>query len=1730
MTAVLLAVSLMAGRGPTTLYFSAGGGCLWQHVTAHGQMLGAVPDTAIEPVAGCYGMGRLRDGSIWIATEHHFWTLSADLKTHRGGTVTVEQIAGASGRHLYRIRRGHKLPLKPPHLEHATILEEIDPTHWTITRTWTLPGQYRSYGRGHLAVNLAESVAYYATEHASGTIHRHDLQADQALPDLVERSVGSSGIIVQPDGSIVVGYTDRVQRFAVDGTHLTTYAVGALPGQGLIAHGSDASRFWVMGFADGGDHYATMFEFEQVSGTLYHEWPLPKNGVRWDAPFVDPPSGAPFDLVATSGVNDFIATFLADGTLVAEKEYPNDATHPDVAVSVADDRIYANIMDAGNNFTVRVYDLNLTFVTDIIIDSGTPDNWSSSGWVGGVYVPQAGVVWASKESEVGGPTPPPIDRAAILEFTPAGAFSRYVASNLHADTGGTFESTSPRGFCAIGSILYYLATGFRPGAPSSSDLDGIYRHDLDTDTPLSALVIARSHGDATKGAFRSIRRNAAGTEILVGFDGPTSAVRRYDATTGALILEQPIASNNVSGVTYDTDPAFVWTGSEYDSILRRLQTSDLSEVSQFTSTGDTANIGTALASPSGVTMACPDPCADAGIGDPYFALLPEGTATYFYDRAFALIAQFGSPSGTVVGVAMAPTDDGVWIAYDDSTSGGSFLFKVDPADAAQLRGPISVMAEDGATPVRIAELGGRRALFVLSCDRLLTVDRGTHELIEICLPVDPGLDDDGIPLAPEGDALVATRYSLVINPLDAQLVDGGENLLYIDGGVAKLWNLENEALVKTIGTVGGIWPTVLTDNTFLVFTGTFRGHGDVLRYSRTGTLLRRYTYNQGEFSTGLYNMASDIATDACSCGNAKDGLIFLPGEDIGIGGSGVIWVRLLDGSSVPNEEGGGTASVLPDITEGGIDTASAFAVLGALNTGSGFSDQSGGTTTRPTPNRHCGPEAGVSSPAPNAGCNAGGKGWTPSYAGVSGTVPDAPDPSGEETLTGKTDALIRVKVRHSTGGSPEDEVLCCAKVDLPSNALDLDMHPHAEPRVLSIGDDDRGLSDGQGNLVSGSTHVQFMDGDGRPFGIRLRSATRKYWTRDELILEAVTPAGIASNATPRRIGTGLIYGEDYGGPRVFGLTAVDPLFVEGGSFGPDKKVPQWTYPLSFYSNAPADLASVPMPIIYGEVSDEGAVSPVTGLPNSRGKCPVRFVGMDTLGTAGGGASWGRFNLCLFAIYDIVALYGSDLGGMGLYGAAASVATVETSDLEDPEATTESVVVSLDGSPDLTSIATDGTMQIVLFTTSGRMEAPIIGVDLFARTVSIETPIEADVATNIAWYISSIDYVPRRVQIDLSTRNGVDVQVPHWAGYIRPTPYEDFTADGEDYRVTDLWANGALLAAHLAGEVTLAANVIGVEDEGDGSGLPLIDYFVAFNHFLDNCVHVQRPKPAGPGARWPQVAADLPQFSDGFSKTKQSTFETAQAITVRGIGGRGLQVNAWFGDGISTRDAMQRWIENGGCKAGIDEYGRFYVWMLDRYADTSTWPHINHVNRVFAEPPHRTRALEEAANAWRGGCDYDPEGMAFREDDLKAVSSDAIQRNKSILKPSKHVDLTLLAYKEQAQWILDRALLVNQDGPLYLLIQGLDYGVLDIPIGSGVFVTSQMLPGADEDGMVDQPAIVLHRTFDMDTGLVVWTCLDLGQDAEGGSLLVPAAKRMIATDVDALAPPATDDEAIAPVAA
>jgi hypothetical protein len=903
-----------------------------------------------------------------------------------------------------------------------------------------------------------------------------------------------------------------------------------------------------------------------------------------------------------------------------------------------------------------------------------------------------------------------------------------------------------------------------------------------------------------------------------------------------------------------------------------------------------------------------------------------------------------------------------------------------------------------------------------------------------------------------------------------------------------------------------IWPVWLSDDsingeTFLVFSGSYLGNGQVLRYDFDGNLVKSYPYDPTDFPDGMMGLAAMLDTDACVIQEQEDdgrGMIWLAGhhtpEGAGVVQPGVLPIRLTTGEVL--------APVVAIPAETEVDQTAGFT---ALDFPSGNGDPTDkGLPPKPTVN--CGPLSNLRTPQPNAGCNDGGIGSTPTYTGASGVVPVATDPV-EATLTGKRDILIWTEIQHTQyndDGTETADVLRYAHVDIPDTL-------RKEGRLAQAGSCEQASSDGQGNMKSASGQLSIFDFPDRPLATRRADRTRLNFNRDEVTVYAISDADRRNGATPKMLARGLCYGDSNGSPGTATLDWVDHLHVEGGSFSPDKTMPMFRYPVGYYTNAPADLANYFMPVIYGEVTDNNAKDPITGLVSERGKHTPHLVDPESTLF---GETYARFNNNLFAIYRIDGVYGSDCGGLGCWGMTA------VSDGKKPNST-----ITLTGRGDFSVIPGGGWAQLVLWTANGRSEHRIIGVNIGSNSVKVDGEVDADLVNGpIDWMIERIDHAPRRVRIAVADRQGFDVMVPGYAGYTRPTTYEDFTdpTDGRKWRVTDFGIRGPLLREHLGGGPTIATNTIGVEDQGDGSGLPIVDGFTAYCHWMDNCLHQQRTTPPISDNLWAQVEADLPAWSDGLTKTRESSFRACQALTASSLGGYGVRIGIVFDQGMSLRDACQLWNDNLGCRTVNDEHGRMKVWMVDKYADTSTWPRIDHVNRIFGSVA-APRVVDEAMNVIRCGYDWDPDAQTFRVDGAFVKSDQAIRRNKGYEKPSKHYDFKMLTEKVFAEWRLNALLGAHQDGPIRVPLGECDLGVFDYPIGTGVILTSVMGPGAE--GYVDQPVYIEDRLTDLDQKTVALTMLDVGTDLK----VVPADRQFIATNNASIAPIASLDADIAPLA-
>lgn len=1098
--------------------------------------------------------------------------------------------------------------------------------------------------------------------------------------------------------------------------------------------------------------------------------------------------------------------------------------------------------------------------------------------------------------------------------------------------------------------------------------------------------------------------------------------------------------------------------------------------------------------------------------DPILALNPERVDTFTYDQSLNNVAT-APPNDPVTQLAttVAPSSTGnMWVVFDVGTTSIAIEFDIETGG----------FLRQVTIPFLVAELRGRHAFWQVSSCQFVTVKRDTHEVVRIEMKSD-GEDFELL------TGVLDTTYSLTIDPLDGWCNSDGTFMVYVEGNTLKLWDLTEDAFVRDIVTIaGGIaWPVWLSDDSIVAITNWTGGgpdpylqSGDVIRFDLDGKTLTPspYTYPSATvLAGGLYGLTVVIgATSACESASVDPtasntdqtlGKIYLAGL-VTSTQPGILGINLRTGEL--------DEVVNTDVPSAFLSQASGFCAVGSASSsitpGSDGSSKDGNSTDDglpPIPNVSCGPESTIRTPSPNAGCNQGGLGWVPTYTGPSGVVPSAPDPGTEEDLSGKRKVHFIARLKHTNYDTDTVEELRWAMTTLAKAGTGkIDGH------LKMIGDFDGGLSDNQGNMQATTIDLRINDHNGRPIGQRWEQT----FLRDEVTIEAISEEGRLSGATPVRIGTGLTYGNSYGTDLEASFTAVDRLFIEGGLFGTDTPIPYVKYPLTFYTGAPKDLATVNIPIILGEKSDEGAVNPVTGQQSPRGLCPARFVGMDAIT---GLSRAGRFNACLFAIYGIVGLYGSDLGGLGCYGQAA------LSNGAKPDSW-----ITLDTPTSLSVVPTGGFANLILFTADGgRSEHRITGVNVAGNMVKVQGVIDpAVVDGTVSWYIARIDYLPRRVKIDIASRQGVDVMIPGYAGYTRATNYEDILCVEGSYRVTDFWIQGPLLAAHLNGECTIAFNAVGVEDQGDGTGLPFTDFFEAAA-WAWNTLIIQRlfqPNVNYSGTlKWPQTGGAMPQSSDGWTLIKKSSFERCQAITAAALGGSGLQISAWIGNSLNARDFAQALNDNSGAKSWTDPYGRIEYWMPDTFADTTSWPRLPHVSHVFGKPTHR-KANNEMANVIKGGCDFDADGGFYRQDGMKSSDAEAVRRNGRVEKPSKHYDGFLIANTGHFQWVLDQKNRYNKYPPVYINIPNCALGIIStMKVGSGIQFTSRVGPGSTSTGMVNRAAYILHHTVQFHSKTVTLVCWDVG--ISNANVIIPEASRFIITSNTSDAPQITDDTDIAP---
>lgn len=772
----------------------------------------------------------------------------------------------------------------------------------------------------------------------------------------------------------------------------------------------------------------------------------------------------------------------------------------------------------------------------------------------------------------------------------------------------------------------------------------------------------------------------------------------------------------------------------------------------------------------------------------------------------------------------------------------------------------------------------------------------------------------------------------------------------------------------------------------------------------------------------------------------------------------------------------------------------------------------------------------------NAGCNTGGIGWESSYNGAYGAVPQHPDPVNGETLTGKNSVDIWVEILHTDYPSGLQTTYRRSLSELP----DLPSYRGGRKAagLLSVGDVEHGLSNEQGSFEAATVDLEFSDAPDRFWRTLLETQDLE---GDEVTVCLASKAARDAGVPPRIIMRGVVQQSPTQSSLVLRLTAVDVLFAEGGPFGPQRQWPP-LIPSDVFTNAPPESLELTLPVIYGEKSDEGAKDPVTNDPNPKGVVPLIYVGRQTIdgsqapGTFEQDLSIPRPEVATMSnllpapgqdgFHDTVYIWfaaqrvsDGKIGPFALnpHTGIEQVTALNPAGEEHEEGTWAFIhFMFIDDEPDpayryigfastdpayhpLTNPGPVGDFQYGVASHDGVTADSFYERDdgrdasLLVKPIATMPINEWDaylVCLGASYQILSLygsdlgaggdDAEHSRVQIDVNARGGSDILGPDWPNWPLPNRYVSYTgADGTEWWFTMIFARGELSEDHKKGVVNMTVNIIGREDVGDGTGLPLMTAHAVEQHWYEN--EVLREYTSG---LW--VTNDTaPRFSEGTYKVRSSSFTAAQGFSERLVGGDGLLVGWYVGEDRALTDWVAEWDRATETRTGINGFGQIVKFYIDDTLDITNWPRLEHVTSVYG-PILRLPGIERE-NVVVGTCDYDPDAEKFRIVPLKFSSPAGILKYKNRKKQGDPIESPILNREAHLSAVLQRRLARLKFGETVADISG-SLGFLDYDVGEGIRLTS--FEGVGGNGDVDRPYVIMRRRTNLANRTVTYTLLDV----------------------------------------
>ncbi len=784
----------------------------------------------------------------------------------------------------------------------------------------------------------------------------------------------------------------------------------------------------------------------------------------------------------------------------------------------------------------------------------------------------------------------------------------------------------------------------------------------------------------------------------------------------------------------------------------------------------------------------------------------------------------------------------------------------------------------------------------------------------------------------------------------------------------------------------------------------------------------------------------------------------------------------------------------------------------------------------------------------NAGCNTGGVGFVSSYTGPYGAAIVSADPSNGETLTGKGQVDLWVELVHTD--YPTEVVTTYRRSLVELADLSTYRGGRKPAGLISVGEIEHGLANEQGGLEAATVELVFSDALDRFFRTLLSDQDLE---GDEIRVCMATPAARAAGTAPRILARAIVQQSPTSSGLEARLTAVDVLFSDFGPFGPDRQWPNIPIPSGVWENTPPESLQLICPVLYGEKSDEGAVNPVTNAANAKGLIPLIYVGQEDLGSDSVDPEPWVEDATITTIPTPLTLTNSTASGgditvpvypwlMAVRDGLVSVQPGSVTSTLNPLGVTEpggiAAVFHFDQvaeadyyigvvadeytyhpitNPDVGNIGV-GTHDNATFDGwfSNDFSMVVPHLDNAGRVTASNSVWDAYLVHHAAGFQILNLYgsdlgggVPTnrrdRTLIDTATRGGSDVLGPDWTNWPFADRYRDYTLpDGSSLRLTMIYARGPLSEDHRNGVVNMTVNAIGIEDVGDGTGLPLLDALACEQHWIEN--YLINGYTSG---NW---ATTGPAYEDGTPKVRSTSFLSGQAFTVAALGGQGLTAG-WYVDQAQSVSAWEaEWMRSTETRTGINGHGQVVKFWLDENQDTSTWGRIDHAPDVFG-PITRTPGQERENVIAGAACDWDADANKFRVafDHLKSTTG--ITKYKNREKPSAPLASTILNVDTHLAWVMQRRLARLQYGEALQDITG-PLRWLDTDVGSGILLNS--IEGVGASGDVDRRYLILRRKTDLEARLVTYSLLDVED------IIVAAADQFLIGDGATTGPLLTSD--------